>query len=60
MKKKLNENSIWEIGKRSVLQVIFSRTMLIMVLIVLQFAYLIGRMYAFGWKNAYGQMEECL
>lgn len=48
MKKKLNENSIWEIGKRSVLQVIFSRTMLIMVLIVLQFAYLIGRMYAFA------------
>jgi len=48
MNKRENEKSIWEIGKRSVLQVIFSRTMLIMVLIVLQFAYIIARMYAFA------------
>ena len=40
------EKSVWEIGKRNVLQVIFSRTMLIMVLIVMQFAYIIARMYA--------------
>ena len=43
---KRREKSIWAIGKRSVLQVIFSRTMLIMVLIVVQFAYIIARMYA--------------
>lgn len=48
MKKRENEKSIWEIGKRSVLQVVFSRTMLIMVLIVLQFAYIIARMYAYA------------
>ena len=48
MKKRENDKSIWEIGKRSVLQVIFSRTMLIMLLIVLQFAYIIARMYAFA------------
>lgn len=42
------EDSIWKIGKRSVLQVIFSRTMLIMALIVIQFAYIIARMYAFA------------
>ena len=48
MKKRELDNSIWEIGKRSVLQIIFSRTMLIMVLIVLQFAYIIARMYAWA------------
>ena len=46
MKKKKNEKSIWEISKRNVLQVIFSRTMLIMVLIVLEFAYIVARVYA--------------
>ena len=45
---KQKEESIWKIGKRSVLQVIFSRTMLIMALIVIQFAYIIARMYAFA------------
>ena len=40
--------SIWETSKRNVLQVIFSRTMLIMVLIVLQFAYIIARVYAWA------------
>ena len=48
MEKRKKEESIWKIGKRSVLQVIFSRTMLIMVLIVLQFAYIIARMYAYA------------
>ena len=48
MGKRKKEESIWKIGKRSVLQVIFSRTMLIMVLIVLQFAYIIARMYAYA------------
>lgn len=48
MKKREKEKSIWEISKRSVLQVIFSRTMLIMVLIVMQFAYIIARMYAWA------------
>ena len=48
MTKSKKENSIWEDSKRNVLQVIFSRTMLIMLLILLQFAYLIGRMYAFA------------
>lgn len=47
MTKSKRENSILEDSKRNVLQVVFSRTMLIMVLIVLQFAYIIGRMYAF-------------
>ena len=42
------ENLIWKKGKRNVLQVIFSRTMLIMVLIIIQFAYIIARMYAFA------------
>lgn len=46
MKKKRKEKSIWETGKRNVLQVIFSRTMLFMILIVVQFAYIIARMYA--------------
>ncbi len=41
------EKSILEEGKRGVLQVIFSRTMLFMVLILLKFAYMIVRMYAF-------------
>lgn len=45
---KRTENSIWKTGKRNVLQVIFSRTMLIMVLIVIQFAYIIVRMYTFA------------
>ena len=48
MIKRYKEKSIWEIGKRNALQVIFSRTMLIMILIVLQFAYIIARMYAFA------------
>ncbi len=48
MKKREKEKSIWEIGKRNVLQVVFSRTMLIMVLIVVQFAYIIARMYAYA------------
>ena len=42
------ENSILEEGKRSVLQIIFSRTMLLMLLILLQFAYIIARMYAYA------------
>lgn len=42
-----DDNSIWETSKRNVLQVIFSRTMLIMVLILLQFAYIVARVYAF-------------
>lgn len=46
MKKKEKDNSIWETSKRNVLQVIFSRTMLMMVLIVVQFAYIIARVYA--------------
>jgi len=46
MKRSKKDNSIFEDGKRSVLQVVFSRTMLIMLLIVLQFAYIIARMYA--------------
>lgn len=46
MIKNEKDKSIWETGKRSALQVIFSRTMLIMILIVLQFAYIIARMYA--------------
>ena len=33
------DKSIWETGKRNALQVIFSRTMLIMILIVVHFAY---------------------
>ena len=45
---KHKENSIWKIGKRNVLQIIFSRTMLIIALIVIQFAYIIARMYAFA------------
>lgn len=45
---KQTEDSIWKIGKRNVLQVIFSRTMLIMALIVIQFAYIIARMYTFA------------
>lgn len=45
---KQTEDSIWKISKRNVLQVIFSRTMLIMALIVIQFAYIIARMYAFA------------
>ncbi len=48
MIKSKKENSILEDGKRNVLQVIFSRTMLMMILIVLQFAYIIARMYAFA------------
>lgn len=40
------EKSIWETSKRNALQVIFSRTMLCMILIVVQFAYIIARMYA--------------
>jgi len=48
VRNKKKEQSIWEIGKRNVMQVIFSRTMLIMVLIVLQFAYIIARMYAYA------------
>lgn len=46
MKKK--ENTMWQSSKRSILQVIFSRTMLIMVLIVIQFTYIISSMYAFA------------
>ena len=46
MPKKIKESSIWETSKRNVLQIIFSRTMLMMVLIVVQFAYIIARMYA--------------
>jgi len=48
MTKSKNENSILENSKRNVLQIIFSRTMLIMVLIVMQFAYIIARMYAYA------------
>ena len=48
MKRSKKDNSIFEDGKRSVLQVVFSRTMLIMLLIVLQFAYIIARMYAYA------------
>lgn len=48
IKRSKNENSIWENSKRNVLQVIFSRTMLIMILIVLQFAYIVARMYTFA------------
>ncbi len=48
MIKSKNENSIWENSKRNVLQVVFSRTMLIMILIVLQFAYIIARMYTYA------------
>lgn len=48
MRKKKQDKSIWEMSKRSALQVIFSRTMLIMILIVLQFAYIIARMYAWA------------
>lgn len=48
MIKSKKENSILEDSKRNVLQIIFSRTMLIMLLIVLQFAYIIARMYAFA------------
>ena len=48
MTKSKNENSILENSKRNALQIIFSRTMLIMVLIVVQFAYIIARMYAFA------------
>ncbi len=46
--KREKDKFIWETSKRNVLQVIFSRTMIIMVLIVLQFAYIIARMYAFA------------
>lgn len=45
---KKQENGIWEIGKRNVLQVIFSRTMLCMVLIVVQFGYIVARIYAWA------------
>lgn len=48
MMRSKKDNSILEEGKRNVLQVIFSRTMLIMLLIVLQFAYIIARMYAYA------------
>jgi len=48
MMRSKKENSILEDGKRSVLQVIFSRTMLMMILIVLQFAYIIARVYAYA------------
>lgn len=48
MTKSKRENSIVEDSKRNILQIIFSRTMLTMVLILLQFAYLIGRMYTFA------------
>ncbi len=48
MKKRKQDKSIWETSKRNVLQVIFSRTMLIMILIVMQFAYIIARMYAWA------------
>ena len=48
MKKYEMDASIWKIGKRNMLQIVFSRTMLIMLLIVLQFAYIIGRMYAWA------------
>lgn len=48
MIKSKKENSIFEDSKRNVLQVIFSRTMLVMILIVLQFAYIIAQMYAFA------------
>lgn len=48
MTKSKKEKSILENSKRNVLQIIFSRTMFIMVLIVMQFAYLIARMYAWA------------
>ena len=48
MTRNKKENSILENGKRSILQIVFSRTMLIMLLIVLEFVYLIGRVYAFA------------
>lgn len=48
MIKKVQDKSIWETSKRNALQVIFSRTMLIMILIVVQFAYIIARMYAWA------------
>lgn len=48
MIKSKKENSILEDGKRNALQIIFSRTMLMMLLIVLQFAYIIARMYAYA------------
>ena len=48
MKTREKDISIWETSKRNVLQVIFSRTMLIMILIVLQFAYIIARFYAWA------------
>lgn len=48
MTKSKKEKSILEDSKRNVLQIIFSRTMLIMLLIILQFAYIIARMYAFA------------
>lgn len=47
MTRSKKENSIFEDGKRNILQVIFSRTMLMMLLIILQFAYIIARMYAY-------------
>ena len=46
--KKKRDKSIWETSKRNALQVIFSRTMLCMILIVVQFAYIIARMYAWA------------
>lgn len=45
--RKIKKKTIWETGKRNFLQVVFSRTMLIMILIVLQFAYIVARVYAF-------------
>lgn len=48
MIKSKKDNSILEDSKRNVLQIVFSRTMLIIILIVLQFAYIIARMYAFA------------
>ena len=48
MIKRKKDKSIWEISKRNALQVVFSRTMLIMILIVLQFAYIIAQMYAWA------------
>ena len=45
MKKKRGK-TIWETGKKNILQMLFSRTMLIMFLIVLQFAYIVARIYA--------------
>lgn len=48
MKKYEMDTSLWKIGKRNMLEIIFSRTMLIMLLIVLQFTYIIARMYAWA------------